>query len=404
MNSSLTLFDDFERTETRSAYNNESHFEYSNLSARPAFFAIRQMLEEWFARYPDYKSGGRKDLRNRFRDRNRQNHVGAFFELFLHEYLIRLGYTVIPHPEIPGVSTHPEFLVRREGQDCFYLEATVPEPRQINHKDSTRLNQLHDALQKVQSPDYFLDVTHSGYPKAVVSVKPLIRKIEAWLRSLDYSEIQRVWRERGFFGPPEFHDNIAGMYLSIRPVPKSEKSRGKGGIRPVGFFGPAEAQAVDTVSAIREGVRAKRKIYGQLNLPYVIAVNILEQFVHIHSTVDALFGREAVRHIGYTDGTDKTEYVRNPDGIWISERGPINEGISAVLVFLQMWVWNMSTIQSALIYNPFASKPLIDELPFRRIVGDRASGKFSEIAEKKSIAEVLRLPTPWPVPDIEVLD
>lgn len=398
----MKLFDEWERTETRPAKNHEPKFEYVNLSARPAFIAIRRLLEDWFSRYPDSPESGKRDIRNRFRDRNDQNHTGAFFELFLNELFRRLGYTLIPHPDIPGVPTHPDFLVQRDGRSCFYLEATVPESRQVKGSDLKRLNQVHDALQKVQSPDYFLDISHFGYPTTVASVKPLLRKIERWLRELDYQEILRACSDGDLFALPVFTGNVGGMEISVRPLPKSEATRGKEGVDPVGVFGEAAAHVVDTTSAIREAAKAKRKRYGRLNLPYVVAINVLEKFIRMRSVenvVDAVFGREAVRHTSYLDGSEKMEEVRIRDGLWINERGPTNQSISAVLVFLGMWPWNLADIESVLVQNPFADYPLKESLPLKKIVGDRTTGKLDEIAAARSIGDVLGLSTPWPIPD-----
>ena len=189
------------------------------------------------------------------------------------------------------------------------------------------------------------------------------------------------------------------MDITVRPVPKSEATRGKEGIQPVGIFGDAEAHAVDTTTAIREGAKAKRKRYGRLNLPYVVALNVLENFIRMSSVVDALFGKEAVRHRSYLDGSEKVEVVRIRDGLWINDRGPTSESISGVLIFLGMWPSNLADVESVLVQNPFADYPLKESLPLKQIVLDHTTGKLDEITATRSIADVLGLPTPWPIPD-----
>lgn len=113
---------------------------------------------------------------------------------------------------------------------------------------------------------------------------------------------------------------------------------------------------VDTVTGIRKAGQSKSKKYGRLELPYIIAMNVIEQFTREWSVVDALFGREAVRHIAYLDGSEKIEQVREFDGLWLNKQGPINENISAVLAFLGLKPWNLATVESILIENPFAYK------------------------------------------------
>ncbi|BCB78382.1 hypothetical protein GCM10022251_30340 [Phytohabitans flavus] len=47
---------------------------------------------------------------------------GAFFELYLHERLLRIGYTVTCHPVLEGTSRRPDFLAERDGRS-IYIEA-----------------------------------------------------------------------------------------------------------------------------------------------------------------------------------------------------------------------------------------------------------------------------------------
>jgi hypothetical protein len=401
LNPSITLFDNFQRTEKRPAHENEPTFVYLNLSARPGFVAIRELLEEWFTYYPEES---KKDLCSRFR-KNDHQHGGAFFELFLHQYFRQLGYEMIPHPNIQGESTHPDFLARRDGRDCFYLEAIVPQSRQLRPGDASRRDQVHEALQRIESPNYFLFIDHFGYPASTPKLSFLIRDVEEWLYTLDYQHIQRLLKEtENLDCLPVFRADAAGMILNIRPIPKSSRIQGQTGIRPVGVFGPGEAQMVDTVTGIRKAGQSKSKKYGRLRIPYIVAMNVVEMFVRKWSVVDALFGREAVRHIGYLDGSEKIETVREADGLWFNRHGSVNENISAVLVFLGLYPWNLTTVESILINNPFAPKPLTDSIPIMRIVADVLNGKLSEIAEELNIGSVLELPDPWPFPDDDEID
>lgn len=394
---STTLFDDFQRIEKRAARPNEPTFVYLNLSARSAFVAIRGLLEEWFYGFPE-KS--KKDLRSRFRKKDNHQHASALFELFLHQYFRQLGYEMVPHPEVQGERTHPDFLARRNGADCFYLEATVPQIRNPRPGDQSRMGQVHEALQRIDSPVYFLWVDHFGYPTATPKMSSLIREVEEWLRSLDYEEIQTIVRESDYVDRlPVLRLDAGEMILNIRPIPKSERVRGQSGIMPVGVFGPGKAQMVDTVTGIRKAGQSKSKKYGDLSLPYIVAMNVLEQFARRYSVLDALFGREAIRHTGYLDGSEKIESVREPDGLWLNNKGPLNTNISAVLIFFGLTPWNLATVESVLVENPFALRAFTNELPMKRIVGDVSTGKLSEVVEEQNIENVLKLPSPWPIPD-----
>ncbi len=105
----MPLFDDAVRTERRPRYENESVFDYLNSSARPGSAAVRLLMENWFDEYPIRHA---PDIRTRFRSRTAVDHQGAFWELYLHTLLRRMGYDVEPHPPVPGVTSHPDFLAR----------------------------------------------------------------------------------------------------------------------------------------------------------------------------------------------------------------------------------------------------------------------------------------------------
>ena len=108
----MSLFDEIQRTELRAALYGEPTFQYLNTSQRPGFVAIRNMLEQWFCRYPEVVAA---DLRARFRSNDDRQHQGAFFELYLHELLHSLQFTVEVHPRVNATDNRPDFLILRNG-------------------------------------------------------------------------------------------------------------------------------------------------------------------------------------------------------------------------------------------------------------------------------------------------
>ncbi len=95
----MQLFDAGVRTELRFKKETESSFVYCNQSARPSVVVFREMIEAWFARVNEQ---GKDDLRERFRSSKEPNHMGSFFEIYLHELLSRLGFELQLHPAIQG--------------------------------------------------------------------------------------------------------------------------------------------------------------------------------------------------------------------------------------------------------------------------------------------------------------
>ena len=94
----MTLFDDIERRGLADASPSISSFQGLDQDDGPGATRKRDRFESWFKKFPP---AGQKDLRVRFRSDDDHVHEGAFFELFLHELLNRLGFSVSVHPKIP---------------------------------------------------------------------------------------------------------------------------------------------------------------------------------------------------------------------------------------------------------------------------------------------------------------
>ena len=98
----MRLFDDVPRSMGPRA-SNSTTWEFLNLSSAPDVALVREELERWFARYPDAE---RRELAARFRTENGGDTLAPFFELFLHELLLRLGCSIEVHPSVPVSYTH----------------------------------------------------------------------------------------------------------------------------------------------------------------------------------------------------------------------------------------------------------------------------------------------------------
>ena len=84
----MRLFDTISRHDEGLPQFAEPEFIYLNRSAKPDVSHIRELLEAWLSRYP---TSVQTDLCGRFRSPDDTPHRSAFFELFLHELLLRLG-------------------------------------------------------------------------------------------------------------------------------------------------------------------------------------------------------------------------------------------------------------------------------------------------------------------------
>jgi hypothetical protein len=165
-----------------------------NISARPGIGAIRSLLEDWFDRLP---LCAQADVRARFQSNDEAQHQSAFFELYWHEMLRCSGYEVEIHPLLSDVKTNPDFLALRCGIPDFYLETTLAMPEGDLSADR-RFAELHDTLDRLNSPDYFLEVKFKGSPEGNIRGRLIRARLERWLEGLEYEEITRLYKEKAY--------------------------------------------------------------------------------------------------------------------------------------------------------------------------------------------------------------
>jgi hypothetical protein len=117
----MRLFDEIHRTDSSPAFPGEDSFTFLNRIESPYWARVRAVLEQWFGKYPAHQQ---RDLRARLRDALPQLHFAAWWELYLHELFIRLGYAVEVHPPSPSATSKPDFELRRDATS-LYLEAVT---------------------------------------------------------------------------------------------------------------------------------------------------------------------------------------------------------------------------------------------------------------------------------------
>jgi hypothetical protein len=387
---SLRLFDEIARTETRPRKEMEPTFPYWNLSARKPVDVLRGMVQVWFDSYPDE---AKKDLRARFRSPIDSQHEAAFWELYLHELFTGIGYTLEVHPSVADSLNHPDFLVLDE-RPCFYLEATVAGlPSQEDAGAEARLREVFDLVNKLETPNFFLEVQHSGLPSTPPPARRLRKDLEDWLKTLDIEFIKGAWRDGGYDRVPAFQWSHDGLTLSFSPIPKSPSNSG-GRIIAI-TAGDAHRLATD--EDIRSAVERKAGKYGEPRLPTVIAVNYLGYHCDDFDINSALFGSEAVQVVRLQDGSyDWGSGHRLPNGVWFGKNGPRNRDVSAVIVGNLANPYGAGTTTPLLVHNPYLENPVnLSTYPLPQSVPDHATKTMRKI-DGRSASKFLRLPSPWP--------
>jgi len=348
-------------------------------------------LEGWFKHYP---AAHRLDLVRRFRSKKQKQHNGAFWELYLHELFHKMGYDVQIHPTLEGIHTHPDFLLTRDGAAFAVVEARLAGLQTDQMTSALRLqNELHDALDTVHSPNFFLTVEKIKTAPTRPTFKDLIERIEKWLGTLNPDLPTEVFLN-GRDASTRFKWEHEGWYVSLKVIPKSHSYRGCQGGRSVGII-HSDFQWVDTKGQLRQALAEKANKYGKLNLPFLIAINYLGICCNREDWLDALYGEQTADICLDKNGVPRQRFFRNNDGFWIYKDAPRHTSNSAILAVYGLNTWSMGA-HSVEVYQHYAADYAID------LSGDLPCWSFSssknEMVKRdgRSSAEILGIPKEWP--------
>jgi hypothetical protein len=376
----IYLFDQVERTEKETASFSEPEYDCLNRIPRKDYELVRNILEDWFNRYPDkYKA----ELRSRFRAGN-ENYRSAFYELYVHELLVRFGYDVEVHPYIKGKSTHPEFLVYKDEKPLFYLEATV-----VSHSDKdksafNRENMIYDLINKRDYPYFFLDVRILKSSAISPSGMSINRKLKLYLSGLNPENVEQRIKEFGSKEIPSMTIEESGWVMKVKFQPKPSESRGNPSIKPIGLMDLDMGRPREPKEHIRKAIKEKNSKYGELNLALIVAINIWNLYFSEDNFLDALFGEKV------------SNFVRRiPNGAWNGPQGPRCTRVSAVLYSFTLNPYHIAKQTPILWQNPWARHPLCEyfwPMPQKKLSLDTI-----ETVNGKNVNEILDLPENWPI-------
>lgn len=381
-----SLFDNIKRSPLCFENMPESSFQCLNQFDWPDGVRIRRSLETWFKRFPVSEQ---KDLRGKFRSDNNQHHEGAFFELFLHELITRLGFATTVHPVIAGAETHPDFLICHEGRS-LYLEATTVGKRSGPFTRSPNEQGVIDNLNTLCSPYFYIGVHMEGELKRTLRRKDVTRPFENLLVAHDPVDVQRLFEEKGMHSTPSERIECGDWSLEGWLYPISPESLEKGYRRQDIVIEPYRATWTDSVTPVRKALTKKAGHYGKLNLPLAVAVNTRDGFYNGRDNdMDVLFGKQ--QHLYSEENPDlPPEIVREPDGVW-----PRHSKIDAVMIFQKVDLWNLQNASVCLYLNPYKdSNSAIPVILFRLPHAKGHDGVFQWF-EGEAVSELLEVNGGW---------
>jgi hypothetical protein len=385
----IRIFDDVERSDSSPAYDTEDSFHFLNRVSRPEWGRVRELVEEWFAEYPE---SSQADLRSRFRDNDIGQHYGAWWELYVYTLYRRLGYQVSIHPVLTSTSRQPDFLVTR-GDWSMYVECVVylSVAGPVNGQAAGERSWIFKATNQARNPNFMVDIdirrAGAERPKASEIVRPL----EEWLSSLDPDKVSD--QISAGMGVPELVlDDVRGWSIEYGAYPVKPEHRGEEG-RLIGTYPMTGAFINDEMLRLRDIVKRKGRHYGVPDIPFMVAVLNTSGFVTDGEVTEALFGTEAVEYI--PGDRSSVRRVRQRDGYW--RLGPPKRGsrVSAVLLGENIYPWRVVAEMPKLWINPWADLPLSDALPMQTYTA-HDTGEVYEARTGTLPNSLFGLSTDWP--------
>lgn len=345
---------------------------------------VRAVLESWVARLPPEARAG---VVGQMRSRDDRQFQSALWELYVHEALLNAGFTVDVHPELGGSTARPDFVARRGSTRC-YVECVVAFGSGRDEKTRRRVNDLYDTIERVRSPNFFLELDVLAEGIAPLPAARHRQAIEQWLGQLDPDELERRLAASGEVGE-KYEIRDGGWQVELVPQPKHTDDRGAPGLRTVGSFSPALPGPIDDVEPIRKELADKSRKYGPLHHPFVVAVMVDRMFADNHDMELALYGTRAVAH---TPGPPR--WIRRSDGFFKRASGYVHEHVSAVLCCYRLQPASLARTPLTLWPHPSADASAALALGVAEVRLDGEQLVESPAARRPY--EVVGLPRGWP--------
>mgnify|MGYP003575525459 FL=1 len=384
------IFTDYQRANASPKANRESNFAFLDRSARPEMERVRHYLESLVGEYPQEE---RAELVARLKCGNDTHFKSAVFELALYAFLVRLGYTLSPHPELPsGSKARPDFHVTTPAGEEFYLEAVLASIRDESVPAAeAMIGSTLDALGKASHPNFMVLVEYHGTPDTQPSGNKLLAATFKWLNSLDPDSVRAEAESRGLGSTPTHEWTHEGWQVRLRAYPLKPEARGKS--RTLVGMLDGGAGLIDQWSPIRDAIKFKGAKYGDLDKPLLVAVNFGSFHLDKIDEMDALYGREQYV-LDTRDPEEEARITRASNGAWIGPSGPRARRVSGAWIFNDLTVYSLSSRHHTIYLNPWATHPLPEALKAmpHAIVSEDRLQRYDGF----SLAEVLGLPTCWP--------
>jgi len=382
------LFDEIDRTDPTPANHQESSYEFMNRIAGEYWEHPRMLMQQWLDHVQ--RDGDYIDLRQRFRSRDDEQFRSAFLELYIHEILLRAGYTVTIHPMMSDTTSRPDFLAERDDKR-LYVEAIVPGTNPAAKAAAQRRAVLFDTVNQLGDPNFMLWLDHlveGSDPPAATRLRTELRR---WLSHVDPDA---PWDLQS---APALHWQHNGWSATFKAIPKKPEARGRHvDSRAIGVYGHTGVTWIDDAPAIRKALTRKHHEYGDLDAPFIIAVGTYIQDTDRWHSTNAMYGASAIELNEHPDGEITTRAFRRRDGYFGGPPHWQHPQVSGVLLVNQLMPYHVHRAEVTLWRHPKSAHALPDDLGLPCLTLALDGDRVTDLPPSMAASDFFGLPEQWP--------
>ncbi len=376
------LFSKKARTDPRPCQRSESAYEFFDRVDQPFWKRLRDELEIWFERYAVSQPNS-EDARRRFRGAftsgDDRQHEGATWELYLHELFVRAGFRVIVEPEVLGKT--PDFLLEQRGEPYAYVEAAVDF---VSDEERASGRRLDDFIASVEA--------NATIPDTALSF--LVRRRGSL--PLPGAHLgRRLVTDYQAHGHAEQSTATGGWNVSVE-LQYLEGHSGRFSVSEVTVGG---TYAKNQIKPVRTRLKKKGDKYKELDLPLIVAINVLGRDSPIgpKDVAQAMYG-SITTYLGF-DGEPLTERAGR-DGTLGHDDTARRSNVSGVLFAQSFSVAAASNRAPAIYLNRLAKHPVSPEHLAVDVyeVGD-PTDEPTQLFSGADPSSLFQLPSEWPGPE-----
>lgn len=252
-----------------------------------------------------------------------------------------------------------------------------------------RKNVLLQAIEKIDSPNFFIGIESEGSPDTPPPGKALRGVLSKWLSKLNPDDVIREYEAKGSDALPALKWQHEDWKIEFQAIPIKPERRGQGQ-RVIGLYSE-EARWINSWEPIRDAILFKGGRYGELSKPYVVAVNVNSFALDRIDEMQALFGQE---QFTFSHDFQEPRMHRAPNSAWIGPNGPRYRRVTGAWLFGNLNPYNMVSRKNNLYVNPHS--PMSIPKALMHVNHGIVSNERMSWIDGRPLYDLLGLSPSWP--------